>query len=151
VTARARLTAAVVLLLAAGCADDVSPAQVQDGSYRLFATSESTSVDAAGASELLIDADTVSLTDGANTSTVVLGEPTDERVVCPPSGEGSPLSMDVPLSVDGVTFTRPALFGDCGQTTPVRVTLVDLESTDTSLRFPFTRWAEFCDVTDPDC
>lgn len=148
---RVWLVAAVVLLLAAGCADDSSPAQVQDGSYRLFATSESATIDATGAPGLLIDADTVSLTDGADTSTVVLGEPTEQRVVCPPSGEGSPLSLDAALSVDGVTLTRPALFGDCGQTTPVRVTLVDLESTDTSLRFPFTRWAEFCDVTDPDC
>ncbi len=61
------------------------------------------------------------------------------------------MSLDAPLSVDGVVFTRPALVGDCGQTTPVRVTLVDLDATDTSLRFPFTRWAEFCDLTDPDC
>jgi hypothetical protein len=33
----------------------------------------------------------------------------------------------------------------------VRVTVVDLEATDTDLGFPFTRWAELCDVTDPDC
>lgn len=150
-TARAWPVAAIVLLLAAGCADDASPAPVQDGSYRLFATSESTTIDAAGAPGLQIDAAAVRLTDGADTSTVTLGELTEQRVVCPPSGEGSPQSLDAPLRVDGVTFTRPALFGDCGQTTPVRVTLVDLGSTDSSLKFPFTRWAEFCDVTDPDC
>jgi hypothetical protein len=32
------------------------------------------------------------------------------------------------------------------------VTVVDLASADGTIGpFPFTRWVEFCDTTDPDC
>jgi hypothetical protein len=34
---------------------------------------------------------------------------------------------------------------------PVRVTLIDLDGLDDDLLPPYTNWAEFCDVTDPDC
>jgi hypothetical protein len=139
------------MLLAAGCGDSASPAAVQDGAYRLFATSAQGGQVAAGAPELTIAVDRVTFTEGADTTTAAFGEATEPLVVCPPSGQGSPVSLDAPLSVDGVVFTRPALVGDCGQTTPVRVILVDLDATDTDLGFPFTRWAEFCDLTDPDC
>ena len=139
------------MMLATGCAVGASPAAVQDGTYRLFATSDQGGQVAAGAPVLTIALDRVTLTEGADTTPAAFGEATEPLVVCPPSGRGSPVSLDAPLSVDGVVFTRPALVGDCGQTTPVRVTLVDLDATDTSLRFPFTRWAEFCALTDPDC
>jgi hypothetical protein len=49
-------------------------------------------------------------------------------------------------------MTRPALFGDCGQTTPQRVALVDLDSLNQEPRpMPFTRWVEFCNTADRDC
>ncbi|MGA7690254.1 MAG: hypothetical protein WCA29_13610 [Jiangellales bacterium] len=149
-TARTWLVVAT-MLLAAGCGDGASAAAVQDGTYRLFATSAQGGLTAAGAPQMTIADDTVTLTEGADTATATLGEPTGQLVVCPPSGQDSPVSLDRPLSVGAVGFRRPALVGDCGQTTPMRVTLVDLAAPDTSLGFPFTRWAEFCDLTDPDC
>jgi hypothetical protein len=49
-------------------------------------------------------------------------------------------------------LASPAVVGDCGQTTPKRVTLVDLDSYDEAGGpFKYTRWVEFCDTTDPDC
>ena len=55
-----------------------------------------------------------------------------------------------PVALAGTTFARPALFGDCGMTRPVRVTVVDLDSTTPTGTFGFTRWVEFCDTKDPD-
>ena len=100
---------------------------------------------------LQITGDSVVLTQGSATVEGTLGQPgATEYVLCPPDGEGSPRPLDAPLDVGGVRLTSPALFGDCGQTKPVRVTLVDLDAT-TEASLPFQDWAEFCDTKDPDC
>jgi hypothetical protein len=101
--------------------------------------------------QLQITGDTIVLTQGAGTVQGTLGPAgSEEYVLCPPDGTGSPRPLESPIEVDGVQMASPALFGDCGQTTPVRVTLVDLTAT-TDQVFPFQTWAEFCDTTDPDC
>jgi hypothetical protein len=142
------------VLVLAGCAggtggDPPGPAAITDGSYRLLATSAGQDPDATVS--LTITGDTLVLTQGSDTTEDSLGQPGDtEYVLCPPGGTGSPRPLSAPIDVDGVHLARPALFGDCGQTTPVRVTLVDLDAT-TDQAFPFATWAEFCDTGDPDC
>ncbi len=65
-TARAWLL--VLMMLATGCAVGASPAAVQDGTYRLFATSDQGGQVAAGAPVLTIALDRVTLTEGADTT-----------------------------------------------------------------------------------
>lgn len=141
-----------LVVLLAGCSSDSpagSPADVTDGSYTLFATSSSKAPDAAVS--LTVAGDSVELTQGGDTVQATLGEAGDTKyTLCPPGGEGSPLPLDMPVEVGSVKLDQPALFGDCGQTKPVRVTLVDLAATNEQA-FPFATWIEFCDTTDPDC
>jgi hypothetical protein len=143
---------AVILL--AGCSggsdgDSQGPAAIADGSYQLLATSTSPAPDATVS--LQISGDSVVLTQASGTVEGTLGQPgATEYVLCPPDGKGSPRPLGTPVEVGGVQLASPALFGDCGQTKPVRVTLVDLETT-TEDAFPFQNWAEFCDTKDPDC
>ena len=143
-----------VVLLLGGCSgasdgDPQGPAAVADGSYRLLATS--TSQDPDTTVSLEITGDTVALTQGSGTVEGTLGQPgPTEYVLCPPDGKGSPRPLGEPVAVGGVQLASPALFGDCGQTKPTRVTLVDLDAT-TDDAFPFRNWAEFCDISDPDC
>ena len=40
------------------------------------------------------------------------------------------MRVGTPLTVGSVALSAPAIFGDCGQTTPKRLTLVDLDSYD---------------------
>ena len=88
---------------------------------------------------------------GAELARATLGAAGDTQyVLCPPGGRGSPQPLDIPIEDGGLTLEQPALFGDCGQVRPTRVTVVDLAST-TDQAFPFATWAEFCDTTDPDC
>jgi hypothetical protein len=142
------------VLLLAGCSggsdgDSQGPAAIADGSYQLLATSTSQEPDATVS--LQITGDSVVLTQGSGTVEGNLGQPgTTEYVLCPPDGKGSPRPLGTPVDVGGVQLASPALFGDCGQTKPVRVTLVDLDAT-TEDAFPFQNWAEFCDTKDPDC
>jgi hypothetical protein len=125
------------------------PAEVPDGSFRLLATSSDQEPDPAAT--LQIAGDTVVLTQGSDTDTGALGQAVEgDYVLCPPGGRGSPRPLDTPVEIGGVRLTSPAVFGDCGQTKPVRVTLVDLAATSDTA-FPFNRWAEFCDTKDPDC
>jgi hypothetical protein len=153
ISAPARIAAALVVVgaLLTGCGESSGPALVADGTYRLYAAASTPTADQRGAAMLQIAGDEVELTDREFTATRVFNGVADEVLVCPPSGRGSPQLLGAPLAVDGVQFIRPALFGDCGLTTPVRGTLVDLDSVDGTRQFPFARWAEFCDVTDPDC
>jgi hypothetical protein len=100
---------------------------------------------------LTITGDAVVLTQGSDTVESTFGQPPDtEYVLCPPDGTGSHRPLGAPIDVDGVQLARPALFGDCGPTKPIRVTLVDLDAT-TDQAFPFKSWAELCDTDDPDC
>ncbi len=142
------------VLLLAGCSggsdgDSQGPAAIVDGSYKLLATSTSQAPDATVS--LQITGDSVVLTQGSGTVEGTLGQlGATEYVLCPPDGKGSPRPLGTPVEVDGVQLASPALFGDCGQTKPVRVTLVDLDAT-TDAPLPFQNWAEFCDTKDPDC
>ena len=88
---------------------------------------------------------------GAELARATLGAAGDTQyALCPLGGRGSPQPLDIPIEDGGLTLEQPALFGDCGQVRPTRVTVVDLAST-TDQAFPFATWAEFCDTTDPDC
>lgn len=144
----------IVLLagMLSGCSGDSTaggPEPVADGSYRLLATS-STQEPQTDAT-LQVDGAQVVITQGSESVQGRLGDPVrSQHILCPPDGQGSPRSLAAAVQVDGLQMRQPALFGDCGQTSPSRVTLVDLAST-TDEAFPFATWAEFCDSTDPDC
>jgi hypothetical protein len=138
----------------AGCggADGSSsggPATVSDGAYTYLASSAGGGAQAA---TLTIAGGTLTLTGNGGPVTATIGEPATQAVLCPPSGKGQPGTLGTPMAVGSVALSSPAIFGDCGQTTPKRVTLVDLDSYDKAAGpFGFTRWVEFCDTTDPDC
>jgi hypothetical protein len=144
---------ALSVLALAGCegsdgSSSGGPAEVSDGSYAYLASSAGGSA----AASLTITGDTLTLTGDAGPVTATIGEPAAEAVLCPPSGKGQPATVGTPLTVGSVGLASPAVFGDCGQTTPRRVTLVDLDSYDEAGGpFKYTRWVEFCDTTDPDC
>jgi hypothetical protein len=141
-----------VLLLAACSSDSITasgPGDLADGSYRLFAASSSGAL--RDQASLEIAGDKVVITQGADVVEATLDSATaDSYVLCPPGGAGNPRLLDALVTIGSLDLARPALFGDCAQTQPVRVTVVDLDSS-TDNAFPFTRWAEFCAVTDPDC
>ena len=52
--------------------------------------------------------------------------------------------------IGDLELAEPAIFGDCGEARPIRVTVVDLSAVGDG-QFPFQRWAEFCDIADADC
>ncbi len=77
---------------------------------------------------------------------------TESFVVCPPDAKGTPDLLGASLTLGQATLQQPAVFGDCGQTQPERITVVDLASVNADAGpLPFTRWIEFCNTTDPDC
>jgi hypothetical protein len=149
----AALVASTVLALAGcgGSGDSTSsgPAPISDGAYAYLASSAGGGAQAA---TLTIAGGTLTLTGDAGPVTATIGEPATEAVLCPPSGKGQPAEVGAALTVGSVSLASPAIFGDCGQTTPKRVTLVDLDSYDEAGGpLKFTRWMEFCDTSDPDC
>ena len=153
---RTRLATAIVgaslLVATAGCSgSDASPGGPQaptDGSYVYLASSEGSTQSTA----LAIAGEQVALTQGSGTTTASMGDPAPPAVLCPPSGEGRALTLDAPLTIGAVALASPALFGDCGQTTPKRVTVIDLDSyEEAGGPFGYTRWVEFCETSDPDC
>jgi len=141
--------AATGLGLLSACSS--APAAVDDGTYRAFAASGELGRTPEASVE--VRDDRLTFTTPAGPEFVAdASRGTQDFVVCPPQGSGTPDPLSAPLTLDGVTFERPAVFGDCGQTTPARITVVDLESgAEGSGPFPFTRWIEFCDTADPDC
>ncbi len=142
----AALAAAPVALVLAGCGS--GPSDVADGSYRAYATSGTQSLDA----DLTITGEQAIVTTGDAESTFAIGVPGDSFVLCPPDGSGQPRPLDGQLTFGTLTLDEPAVFGDCGTTSPLRVTLVDLASYDAANGpFPFMEWVEFCDLEDPDC
>ncbi len=142
------VVASLAVALLAGCQS--GPAAVGDGSFRAFAAAPE--VRALPAVMLTIDGSTLTLGEGVVLTSVESRDGDAEYVVCPPDGTGVPATMGDPLRLGTVTFEEPAVFGDCGTVSPRRVTIVDLASLDDAAgRFPFTRWVEFCDTTDPDC
>jgi hypothetical protein len=126
------------------------PAEIADGSYQLLATSTATTAEASQTAE--IDGSTITLHTTSGDATATMGSPGSDFVLCPPNGRGRPVRLgNDALTVDRVILTRPAIFGSCGSTTPERITLVDLDGVDGGMRFPFTRWAEFCLTGSKDC
>lgn len=144
----AAVSAAAVLLLA-GCSS--GPADVADGTYRAMAASAelATPPDAM----LTVDNGQYIFTPSRGADVEATSSPgTEQFVVCPPETTSTPDVLGGPLTLGDATLERPAAFGDCGQTTPARITIVDLASVSTdSGPFPFTRWIEFCNTADPDC
>ncbi len=139
----------VILLGLTACGGGGGPADLADGDYRAFAIAAGGSAPDAS---LAISGADVTVTAGDSVVSARIGSAAESYLVCPPNGEGKPVTLDQPVTIGADTFTRPALFGDCGETAPVRVTLVDLDSVTAGEGAPpFGRWIEFCDVTDPDC
>lgn len=150
--ARPVVVAACLGLALAGCGSSGStaggPAALTDGSYRILAASDG----ATPAATLDLTGVELTLTDAGATTRATIGGAAPEVVLCPPSGKGEPRRLDSSVTVGELRFEQPAIFGDCGQTKPLRVTLVDLKSSDGSQApLPFARWVEFCASTDPDC
>lgn len=144
--------AGAALVVLGGCGSSgqsaAGPAAVGDGSYAFLASS------AGGAASATLDiaGQELTLTEAGASTSGTIGEAAPEAVLCPPAGKGQPLRVDAALSVGAVTLAAPAIFGDCGQVTPKRVTLVDLDSLDEAVGpLAYTRWVEFCDTSDPDC
>jgi hypothetical protein len=140
------LLAAVAVVILAGCGSS-SPAAVVDGTYEEFAASDGASSEAS----LTISGSSFVLATEAALVEASLAESGPSFVVCPPDGEGEVRLMSKPFTIGGIDFSAPGVFGDCGETRPVRVTVVDVDSADPGLAFPFTEWVELCDMTDPDC
>jgi hypothetical protein len=136
-----------VSLVATACGG-ASGAEISDGTYRAFAVAEGEVPDA----ELSIDGQSLALMGANRTIEMTLEADGESYPVCGTDRDDDVFALGTAVTVGDVDYTRAGLFGDCGVTTPVRVTLVDLESYDETLGVvPFARWAEFCDVTDPDC
>lgn len=142
------LGACVVII--SGCGSNAGPAPLADGSYRAYATASGpadvpqATLDLAGSEVTIAEFDVI--------QTAQVGSPADAQVLCPPDGTGQPVTLTAPITLGSTTYARPAMFGDCGETTPRRVTVVDLDSyTDGDGLPPYARWTEFCDTTDPDC
>ena len=139
---------AVVVLAVAACQS--GPADVASGDYRAFAASSE--IGAVPPVTLTVDGTALTFGELDMLNARELGQGGEEVVVCPPDVRGVPASLGEPFSLGSTTFEDPAIVGDCGVTSPRRVTVVDLASADGSVApFPFTRWVEFCDTTDPDC
>ena len=146
------LTGALMLVGVAGCSstDDASdgPGPVIDGSYTFLASSAGGTPSAT----LEVSGQELTLAEDTTTTNATVGAAAAEAVLCPPSGAGQPQPIDTPLTVGGISLAAPAIFGDCGQVTPRRVTLIDLDSYDEAGGpFGYKRWVEFCDIADPDC
>lgn len=149
---RSIAVASAALVALAGCGTSGQsaggPAPVGDGSYAFLASSAG----GTGPATLDIAGQELTLTQAGASTKGTIGEAAPETVLCPPAGKGQPLRVDASLSVGTVELAAPAIFGDCGQVTPKRVTVVDLNSFDTAAGpFGYARWVEFCSTGDPDC
>lgn len=140
--------AAALVIVLGGCSSG-GPAAPSDGLYAFLSSSEGRT---AQDTTLSIKGDKITLTQEAGTTTALIGDPAPAAVLCPPYGQGQPLQIGAPLTIGSIALSAPAVFGNCGEVKPVRVTLIDLESYDENGGpFGFTRWVEFCDTMDPDC
>jgi hypothetical protein len=136
-------------LIMAGCSSS-SPEAISDGEYQTYATSDSTSDPSPV--NLTISGDDATFSIDGETLSVTIGAAGGEYVVCPPDTKGAVRSLGAALTLGSLTLTQPAMFGDCGVTSPNRVTIVDLDSVSADAGpFPFGRWIEMCNVTDSDC
>ncbi len=147
----ARLATAGTLaaILLGGCHQS-GPESVTDGQYRLYATStgESQLPD----STLVVADSTVTLTQADEVTEVAKGQPGEEYTLCPPQGDAAPTPLTGPIAVGDLELSNPAIFGDCSEVKPARVTVIDLDSFEEGAGgLPFARWAEFCNTADPDC
>lgn len=133
-------------LLAAACSSS-GPAAVSDGNYLGYASSAGT----APAATLSITGSSLTVDQGGSSSPYTISDGTAEYTVCGDGGTGTPSPLSGAMAVESIEMAEPAIFGDCGITAPDRVTIVDLDSFDDTLGFPFTRWVEFCDTSDDDC
>ena len=140
------MAAAAVLL--AGCQQS-GPEDVNAGEYLFYASSSGSGLPDGA---LTVEDSSILLTQGTELTNVAMGQSRESYVLCPPSGEAEPTPLVGTLTIGDMGLTSPALFGDCGEVRPIRVTIVDLDSFDEAAGgLPFTRWAEFCEATDPDC
>jgi hypothetical protein len=147
---RASATLSLLGLALALTACSSGPDDIADGNYRAFAVSAD--VRDVPPVTLTIEGDTLTVAEGDVLTSASLGEGHDAFVLCPPDGTGVPIPLGDALSLGTTNFDAPAVFGDCGDVSPSRVTIVDLDSHDQDGGpMPFTRWIEFCDTADTDC
>lgn len=140
------LLVAVAMAAVAACGSS-SPEDVVDGNYESYATSDGNAPQA----NLTIIEDSVVLATGSETVETVITDSGEVFVVCPPDGDAQVRSIAESFTIGDIEFSSPGIFGDCGETKPVRVTIVDLDDVDPDTAFPFSDWVEFCDTDDPDC
>jgi len=134
-------------LALSGCGGDAGPRTVEDGSYGFFASSTGSGSPAM----LEIVGDALTLTTDGGTFSATFEDGDARYVVCPPSGEGEPSPVSTALTIGDLSFAEPAIFGDCGEVAPARVTIVDLSTFDGGMLPVFGTWVELCDTSDPDC
>jgi hypothetical protein len=138
----------LVLSLVVSACGGTSAAEISDGSFRAFAVADGEVPDLS----LSIDGDVLSFSSSGEDVEATLAADGDTYPVCGTDREDEVFEVGTTITVGDAEYTSPGLFGDCGVTTPVRVTLVDLDSFDDDLGVvPFARWVELCDTTDPDC
>ena len=139
--------AAALALIAAGCSAS-GPDAVSDGTYHGYAASNGS----APSASLVIEGNTATFSIDSGAESYSMRDAEAEYVLCPPDGQGTPLSLGSPLAIGSTDFSQPAVFGDCGETAPERITLVDLGSYDEAAGgLPFGTWMEFCNAADDDC
>lgn len=143
---RIACTVGVLALLAAACSSS-GAGPVSDGSYVGYASSAGT----APAATLSIAGTSLTVDQGGSSTPYTISDGAAEYTVCGDGGTGTPSPLSGAMTVESIELAEPAIFGDCGITAPDRVTIVDLDSFDDTLGFPFVRWVEFCDTSDDDC
>jgi major membrane immunogen (membrane-anchored lipoprotein) len=137
----------VALALVLTACGSSGPGAIADGSYKAYAVSSGATPDAM----LVIEGSSVTLTQDGTQSDFTMTDGTTEYTVCGTDGSGTPSPLGADMTVGDVDMVNPAIYGDCGQTSPNRVTVVDLDSALGSGGIGFASWAEFCDVNDSDC
>lgn len=156
-TRRIATAAALILpatLMLTGCSG-TGPDAVKDGQYAFLASSFNTGTSKGGRPDiatLSVHAPTLTLTQSTGQISLETIEPAQQAVLCPPSGQGRPTRLSTKIAIDGVTLTTPAIFGACPSNSPIRLTIVDLDSYDPNGgQLKYSRWVEFCNTSDADC
>lgn len=124
------------------------PSAVGDGSYRAFAVAGGGTPPAV---TMEIQESSVLIAEDGTVVELTIGAALGDYTLCPPRGDGALMPLNGSIDLGTIQFDNPAIFGDCGETSPERVTLVDLDSNAEGALPPFVDWLEFCDVKDPDC
>ena len=144
---RLRVMAVPVMAAVIAACGGGGPDSVGDGEYTFYASSGT----APSGATAVVSGDDITFTVDGSDTVATLGDETAEFTLCPPDTTGTAQALGVSLTVGSVEIADAAVFGDCGTTSPSRITVVDIAAIDESLQFPFVNWVEFCDTSDEDC